>query len=47
MNEPICQSGFARSRKAQTIGANKQLSLIVFAIVAIGLIAYGAYYFHT
>lgn len=46
MNEPIVPERLRnQQKKRRTSGAKKQLSLIAFTIVAIGLIAYGAYYF--
>jgi HlyD family secretion protein len=46
MNEPIVPERLRKEQKKhRPSGANKQLSLILFTIVAIGLIAYGAYYF--
>ncbi len=46
MNEPIVPERLRKQdKKRKTSGSKKQLSLILFTIVAIGLIAYGAYYF--
>lgn len=46
MNEPIVPERLRKQqKKQQSSGAKKQLSLIIFTILAIGLIAYGAYHF--
>ncbi len=46
MNEPIVPERLRKQQKKhRSSGAKKQLSLIIFTVIAIGLIAYGAYYF--
>lgn len=46
MNEPIVPERLRKQQKKhKPSGAKKQFSLIIFAILAIGLIAYGAFYF--
>lgn len=46
MNEPIVPERLRKQQKKhKQSSANKQLSLIIFTIITIGLIAYGAYYF--
>ncbi|HBG01019.1 MAG TPA: hypothetical protein DDW87_05540, partial [Firmicutes bacterium] len=46
MNEPIIPERLRKQQnKRKSSGSKKQLSLMIFTIVAIGLIAYGAYYF--
>lgn len=46
MNEPIVPERLRKQqKKRKSSGNKKQLSLILFTVIAIGLIAYGAYYF--
>ena len=46
MNEPIVPERLRKQqKKRKSSGSKKQLSLIIFTVVAIGLIAYGAYHF--
>lgn len=46
MNEPIVPERLrAKPQKRRKSGAHKQLSLAFFALISIGIIAYGAYYF--
>ncbi|HKM43477.1 MAG TPA: efflux RND transporter periplasmic adaptor subunit [Limnochordia bacterium] len=45
MNEPIVPERLRKQKKQRSSGTKKQLSLTIFTLIAIGLIAYGAYYF--